>query len=225
MKLNKKITIYGFGILISIFIITLVSVYFNSKAHNRVNILDYYAIIYLYDLEDDSPWNILPQERNIKCDWNLKNNQILTQDSIFVSFTNRSSEKIFYMTWGEPLSRLRTTLFIDKGIEKDTIKFLDFGCYTGVEPFPIATDETISKWTFNPLFRYIREQSDTTWSKDNFQQHLSDLIGKKIEIRFEQAVYSPFWNKGESQLIQSDFYSFESNEIAENLTFEKIEVE
>jgi hypothetical protein len=208
--------------IISIFTIILVSVYINSKAFNRVNILDFYVIVYLYDVGDYTPWSILSEERSIKCDWDLKNNQILSQDSIFISFTNRSNEKLFYITWGTPLSRLRTTILIDNGSKKDTIKFLDFGCYTGVEPFPIAKNETVSKWTFNPIYRYIREQLDATWSKENFRQNLTDLIGEKIEIQFEQAIYSPFWNKGKSQLVQSDFFSFESNEIVNNLTFEKI---
>jgi hypothetical protein len=195
--------------------------YFNEKANTKLNLVDFYVINYFYDEDDNGPWKIQSSQEALDCSWEI-NPSSTKYDSLLVSFTNNSPEKLFYLTWGTPLSRLHISLIIENKTMVDTINLNNFSCYTGVHPFPISSKETISKKIRNPVYQFIQRQIDSTWTPSNFRENAIVTVGIKPRLLFKHAIYCPFWANQKSQMVVSSPLIVDINEMLNATSFYRL---
>lgn len=85
----------------------------------------------------ESPWDSIDSLKKRPIQWLINKKEFEKLDSIYLGFKNISNEKIYYITWGQPNSRIRESFRIYKNGKIDSIPFVGFGCGTGIFLSPL----------------------------------------------------------------------------------------
>ncbi len=151
----------------------------------------------------DNSWNNVSQENKRPIEWLLNENEFEKLDSIFLGFKNTTNEKFYYVTWGEPNSRIRISYKVFKNGIIDSIPFGGFGCGTGIYITPLKDGKIAGSNFLNPLLFNPFTNYELPLNNKKFPELFKEIYGDSVSIKFEQATYSLPWNKFPSQMVES----------------------
>jgi hypothetical protein len=231
MKVIKNIFIGIFGL--TILSIGGLMLWLNSNSENSVHDnpdLEILVAEYLFNdyevhsLSKGQVWGTFPSSvwqdvnngNEIPMEWLFDKTQFETMDSVSYGFKNTSGTKIYYMTWGTPISRIRSDYFIHKNGQTDTLLFGGFGCGTGIYLTPLKNNKTAIGSKSNPLLKNPYTNYDLEIESDSFPEFFRLLYGDSVGIRFSVATYSLPWSKYEPQKIYSKIFTVKSETLIAN---------
>ncbi|WP_428742160.1 hypothetical protein [Tenacibaculum sp.] len=148
-------------------------------------------------------WNKVPNSENRPVKWIYNKKEFEKLDSVYLGFKNISKEKFYYVTWGEPNSRIRINYKIFRNGKIDSIPFDGFGCGTGIYITPLKEGKTAGSKFLNPLMFNPYNNYNLPIKNKSFPDLFKEIYGDSVAINFEQATYSLPWNKVQSQMIIS----------------------
>jgi len=213
----KKIIIITILTLVIIFI-TLVTIAFQKyeKASYEPVYFEVVASELIFKDKLGSPWDRVTESEKRPIEWIINKNEFEKLDSVYLGFKNISKEKMYYMTWGKPLSRIRESFIIYKNNSVDTIKFRGFGCGTGIYLTPLKNKESTSSKFLNPLMYKYSNGYDLNLEDENFPKNFKEIYGDSVAIKFEQATFGLPWGKYPSQMIESNQVVISTDKVLEN---------
>ena len=228
----KKRTIFLTLILILVFIpVSIIySKYSSYKDKNKDNVqppfFDLFIVEEFYEKGKeretlfgqfwDEAWNNVSLNQKRPIEWILNKSDFENQDSIYLGFKNKSNEKIYYVTWGQPNSRIREHLIVYKNGVIDSIPFGGFGCGTGIYLAPLKSEEIVGGKTLNPFMLNPYTGYELPIKNKVFPALFKEIYGDSISIKYKQATYSLPWNKFPSQMIESNEIVISTAKIIEN---------
>ncbi|MDC1161894.1 hypothetical protein OAT18_00475 [Tenacibaculum sp.] len=171
---------------------------------------------YLWSEFWSEAWNNAPLNKKRPIQWFFNKESFEKFDSIYVGFKNISKEKIYYVTWGEPNSRMRDDLVIYRKGEIDSIPFGGFGCGTGIYIAPLKNGKTAGSKILNPFMFNPYTGYKLPLKNKIFPELFKEIYGDSVSIKFKQATYSLPWNKLPSQMIESNEIVISTERIIEN---------
>lgn len=161
-------------------------------------------------------WNELPSEHRRPIEWFMHKDQFEKLDSVYLGYQNSSNEKLYYMTWGAPNSRMRMDLAIYRNGTIDSIPFGGFGCGTGVHLAPLEIGELSESIGLNPLMYNPYTGYPLPIKNKKFPELYRKIYGDSIAIKFRQGTYSLPWNRIPSQMIESPVLVVSTEKIIDN---------
>ncbi|MGB1042021.1 MAG: hypothetical protein ACPGU6_01380 [Tenacibaculum sp.] len=161
-------------------------------------------------------WNKVPNNETRTVEWIFNKREFEKLDSIYLGFKNVSKEKFYYVTWGEPNSRIRINYKIFRNGIIDSIPFGGFGCGTGIYITPLKDGEITGSKFLNPLMFNPFNNYNLPIENKKFPDLFKEIYGDSIALNFEQATYSLPWNKSHSQMIVSPEIIVCTEKIIEN---------
>ena len=207
-------------LLIPIFIIPIVVIYGMfmryEKSSDEPTYFDIFIAQTFFKNHKGSPWNVVKESEKRPIEWLIDVKQFETLDSLYLGFRNISNEKIYYMTWGSPNSRIRENFVIYKNGKIDSIPFVGFGCGTGVYLTPLRNREVAGSKILNPLMFNPYTKYHLPLKNEKFPELFRKIYGDSVSIKFEQATYSLPWNSLPSQMIASEEIMVSTHKIIEN---------
>jgi hypothetical protein len=217
--MNKK-RIFSI-ITLSIVVLPALMIYFmyqsyKNEASDQPPYWDLFIAKTFYKNEKQSPWDNISKEEKRPVKWLLNKSDFEKLDSVFIGFKNISNEKLYFVTWGYPNSRLRRDLIIYKNGKLDSIPFGGFGCGTGIFVSPAENQDIVGGYSLNPLMFNPYSNYDLPIETDSFPRVFKEIYGDSIGIRFQQATYSNPWNSYRSQMIYSEYIIISTDKIIEN---------
>lgn len=148
--------------------------------------------------------------------WLLSKEGFERLDSLTVGISNESNSKFYYMSWGEPNSRLRKDLVIHRSSGSDTIEFGGFGCGTGIYLQALEKETSAIGTIMNPLCFNPYNGYELPLSVDTLPNMLRNIYGDSVSIRLSLATYSLPWSSNESQIISSPWLTISTEKMIEN---------
>ncbi|OAD43832.1 hypothetical protein [Polaribacter atrinae] len=164
----------------------------------------------------DNSWNKVTNENERTIEWISNSKDFEKIDSIYLGFKNTTNEKFYYVTWGEPNSRIRISYKIFKNGKIDSIPFEGFGCGTGIYITPLEKGEVAGGKFLNPILYNPYSGYPLPVKNEIFPKLFKEIYGDSIAIKFEQATYSLPWNKIPSQMIESKEIIISTEKVIEN---------
>ena len=161
----------------------------------------------------DNAWNNVSMKRKRPTEWLLNKKDFEKLDSVYLGFKNISNEKIYYVTWGQPNSRIRDELLIYRNGKIDSIPFGGFGCGSGIYITPLKNGEIAGSKISNPFLYNPYTGYPLPLKNEIFPELFKEIYGDSIAIKFKQATYSLPWNKFPSQKIESKQIIISTKEI------------
>lgn len=161
-------------------------------------------------------WNDVSINQKRPIEWFLSTEEFEKLDSVYIGFKNISNEKFYYVTWGQPNSRIRQDLLIYRNGKIDSIPFGGFGCGTGIYITPLINKETAGSKLLNPLMINPYTGYDLPLKNKKFPDLFKEIYGDSVSIKFKQATYSLPWNKFPSQIIESSEIVISTRKVIEN---------
>lgn len=148
--------------------------------------------------------------------WIINKAEFESLDSVSYGIQNLSNSKFYYMSWGDPNSRIRNDYFVYKNGIVDTIAFSGFGCSTGIYLAPIKDKETAMGSELNPLLSNIYSGYNLDLKSDSFPTVLKSSYGDSVGIRFSLPTYSLPWSQYEPQMIESEIFMVHTDKLINN---------
>ena len=223
--MKKKIIITLFLILI-IPIGIIVSKFnkFKNEPYQKAPFFDLFIANSFYEKDKERPWeefwdnswNNVIEENKRPVKWIANAGDFVKLDSIYLGLKNTTNEKFYYVTWGEPNSRIRISYKVFKNGILDSIPFGGFGCGTGIYITPLEKEEIAGSKFLNPLLFNPFTNHYLPLKNRKFPQLFREIYGDSVAIKFEQATYSLPWNKFPSQMIESNEIVISTEKIIEN---------
>jgi hypothetical protein len=164
----------------------------------------------------DNAWNDVSLKERRPTEWFLNKNDFEKFDSIYLGFKNISKEKIYYVTWGKPNSRIREDLLIYRNGKIDSVPFDGFGCGTGIYIAPLKSGEIAGSKFLNPLMFNPYTGYNLPLKNKKFPKLFKQIYGDSVSIKFKQATYSSPRNKFPSQMIKSNEIIISTEKVIEN---------
>lgn len=152
----------------------------------------------------DNSWDRVSKEEQRPIKWLIYKNEFEKLDSVYLGFKNTTREKFYYVTWGEPNSRIRISFKVFRNGKIDSIPFEGFGCGTGIFITPLKKGEIASSKLLNPLLFNPYSNYTLPVKNKKFPKLFREIYGDSVAIKFEQATYSLPWSKYPSQMIASE---------------------
>jgi hypothetical protein len=223
--MKNKIIIAFFLILI-ILIGIIVSEFneFKNEPYQKTPFFDLFVAKSFYKKDLERPWeefwynswNNVSKENERPIEWISNPKDFEKLDSIYLGFKNTTKEKFYYVTWGEPNSRIRISFNVFKNGKIDSIPFRGFGCGTGIYIAPLKNGEIAGGKFLNPLLFNPFTNHYLPLKNRKFPELFKEIYGDSVAIKFEQATYSLPWNKFPSQMIESKEIIISTEKIIEN---------
>jgi hypothetical protein len=223
--MKKKIIIAFFLILIiSVGIISWKYLEYKNSLYEQPPSFDLFIAQSFFEKDEEYPWvefwgnawNKVSENENRPVEWVYNTNDFEKLDSIYLGFKNTTNEKFYYVTWGEPNSRIRISYSVFKNGMIDSIPFGGFGCGTGIYIDPLKKGRIAGSKLLNPLMFNPFNNYPLPIGNKKFPYLFKEIYGDSIAIKFEQATYSLPWNKIPSQMISSPEIIVSTKKIIEN---------
>jgi hypothetical protein len=224
-KVKKKITIVIFLILIiPVAIISWKYNKYKNEPHQKTPYFDTFIAQSLHEKNKERPWEEfwdnswqnVSKENERPVEWISNPKDFEKLDSIYLGFKNNTNEKFYYVTWGDPNSRVRISFNVFKNGKIDSIPFGGFGCGTGIYIAPLKNGEIAGGKFLNPLMYNPYTGYNLPLKNDKFPKLFKQIYGDSVSIKFEQATYSLPWNKFPSQMLESKEIIISTEKIIEN---------
>ncbi len=222
----KKKIIIAFLLILIIPIGIIVSKFneFKNEPYQKTPFFDLFVAKSFYKKDKERPWgefwdncwNNVSEENKRPVEWISNPKDFEKLDSIYLGFKNTTNEKFYYVTWGEPNSRIRISYNVFKNGKIDSIPFGGFGCGTGIHIAPIKNGEIAGSKFLNPLMYNPYTGYNLPLKNEKFPKLFKQIYGDSVSIKFEQATYSLPWNKFPSQVIESKKIIISTEKIIEN---------
>lgn len=207
-------------------VLTILGLY-NSYCNNSKDqppYFDFYVAKLLQSEEDSESWGLfwghcwdrVNEEKKRPTKWLLDKTEFEKIDSVKIGYRNISNEKVYYVTWGAPNSRMRVNYIIYKNGTADSIPFGGFGCATGIHLAPLHQGESSATRVLNPLLFNLFSGDSLPLKKKGFPKAIREVYGDSVSLIFEQAIYSLPWNKYPSQMINSNEIVISTEKIIED---------
>ena len=164
----------------------------------------------------DNSWNEVTNENARIVEWISNPKSFEKIDSIYLGIKNTTNEKFYYVTWGEPNSRIRISYNVYKNGKIDSIPFGGFGCGTGIHITPLEKGEVAGGKFLNPILYNPYSGYPLPLKNEIFPKLFKEIYGDSIAIKFEQATYSLPWNKIPSQMMESKEIVISTEKVIEN---------
>lgn len=161
-------------------------------------------------------WADVSEENRRPIEWMMSTTQMEQLDSVYVGFKNTSSENMYFVTWGEPNSRLRINNVIYKNGQVDSIPFGGFGCGTGIYLEQLTPGKKTGRYMKNPLLFNPNTNERLSILSIDFPDRYRELYGDSVTIQFEQATYSLPWSPFPSQMIKSEKYTIITDKVIDS---------
>lgn len=180
------------------------------------------SIKYFNDLWDStnvnktSAWSSVKKKDRRPVKWNFIKTEFEKLGTISLELTNISGERMYYMSWGSPFSRVRENIIVYKNGKSYLIPFGGFGCGTGIYLEKLKNNETISAKNWNPLLFNPYTNYQLPLKSKKFPKLFKTLYGDSVKIIYEQATYGNPWGKYPSQMIFSQSISVSTDKILQN---------
>lgn len=176
-----------------------------------------------FDLEEDwadIPWDVWQEPDsipNLPIEWVYNREDFAAFDKVTYGIRNSGSMKMYYMSWGEPNSRVRRHYFVHRDGETESYPFGGFGCGTGIYLHPLPKGDSAISEEMNPFYYFLFHWGDIDLSDKVVQDFVEHEIGDSISIQFSLATYSLPYSSYEPQEIRSPMITVSSAEVMENL--------
>ncbi|MCI2230435.1 hypothetical protein MC378_14745 [Polaribacter sp. MSW13] len=223
--MKKKIIITFFFILIiPIGIIFWKFNEFKNEPYQKTPFFDLFIAKSMYKTNEETPWRDfwdnswqnVSKENKRPIEWISNPKDFEKLDSVYLGFRNNTNEKFYYVTWGEPNSRIRENFLVYRNGKIDSIPFGGFGCGTGIYITPLKNGEIAGSKFLNPLLFNPFTNYFLPLKNKKFPQLFKEIYGDSVAIKYEQATYSLPWNKFPSQMIESKKIVISTERIIEN---------
>lgn len=197
---------------------------FKNEPYQKTPFFDLFVAKSLYKKDSERPWeefwnncwNNVSENNKRPVKWILNPKDFEKLDSIYLGIKNTTNEKFYYVTWGEPNSRIRISYNVYKKGKIDSIPFEGFDCGTGIYIAPLKKEEIAGGKFLNPLLFNPYTGYNLPLKNENFPKLFKEIYGDSVSIKFEQATYSLPWNKFPSQMIKSNEIIVSTKNIIEN---------
>ena len=197
---------------------------YKNELYQKEPHFDLFIAKSLYKKDNDFPWrefwnncwNDVQKKDKRQVKWISSLKEFEKLDSIYLGLKNTSNKKFYYVTWGEPNSRVRISYTVFKNRKVDSIPFGGFGCGTGIYITPLKNGKTAGSKFLNPLMFNPFTNYPLPLKNKKFPQLFKEIYGDSVLINFEQATYSLPWNKTPSQMIKSDGITISTDKVIEN---------
>lgn len=196
-----------------------------SKASPSISDKAYFDLFIaeIFFKKSDSDYHLLHVgESSVWCDvdsnlirpmkWEVNKEELYSLDSFTIRLTNISSERMYYVTWGHPFSRIRQYTFAEEKKNR-YMPFSGFGCGTGIHLAPICSREFIESKLPNPFLDGPYENRGLKKSDPNFEVNFRNFYGDSLGVAYQQATYGSPWNKYPSQMVYSEIISLQTDSI------------
>ena len=222
----KRKIIIAFFLIIIISIGIIISKFnkFKNEPYQKTPFFDLFVAKSFYKKDKERPWeefwdncwNNVSSENKRPVEWISNPKDFEKFDSIYLGFKNTTNEKFYYLTWGEPNSRVRISFNVFKKGKIDSIPFGGFGCGTGIYITPLKNGEIAGGKFLNPLLFNPFTNHYLPLKNRKFPELFKEIYGDSVAIKFEQATYSLPWNKFPSQMMESKEIIISTEKIIEN---------
>lgn len=184
--------------------------YIAEKFFNKSD--SFYHFLHVYDSID--VWSEVANTKKRPMKWSIDNLEVL--DKITLTLKNISGEKMYYMSWGSPFSRIREHYIVYNKGKKTKIDFGGFGCGTGIYLEELKSNETLKEKVYHPLLFNPYTNYPLPLENKEFPKLFKKIYGDSVKIFFKQATYGSPWNKYSSQMITSNYFSISTEKIIDN---------
>lgn len=171
---------------------------------------------FFWDSVPSSIWEMADPIEKLPIKWIINKSDFESINKVTYGIKNITGTKIYYMSWGRPISRIQTDFFIHKNGKIDTLLFRGFGCSTGTYLFPLANNELAVGSELNPLLKNPYSNHKLEIESSSFPDTLKLLYGDSVGIRFSLATYCLPWTKYKSQKIYSEVFTVKTEKLIAN---------
>lgn len=165
---------------------------------------------------DKSPWDKVSLSEVRPIEWFINKKEYEKLDTVSLGFKNLSKEKMYYMSWGKPNSRIRRDFIVYRNGKADSIPFGGFGCGTGIYLEPLKKGKVVEGVAYNPLMLHPYSNYRLPVNNKKFPQLFKKLYGDSVSIKYKQATYSLPWSKYPPQMIESNEIVISTDKIIDN---------